>query len=402
MEKLNSFSFPEVPQGIKLLTWATSLRWFGWGFVETLIPIFLFSFSHNYADTGILRSVYGIVFILILPFVAWIANRISSKYLLITGLLMYPFISLSYFFAGSFGFVALIVVARALNGAAYALDSIGRDTYIRSHTDDTNISRSFGYFDTLTNFWWLVAVAISIALVKWVAIKYLFLAIFPTALLALFFVLKIPADKKMLNREENPLPFLSSYKEFFQTIFQWNGRLLYLTALLFLIDSVWLVISFFVPIHAYAQGDSLVNVMLLTGFVTLPSLLALPLGVFADKKWKATIPASLIAIMALLLLLTLSSHFYSQLVLVFIVGVLLQLVTLVINAEATQHVASEKMGSLSAGLQGAGELAEIIAPIVLGIGIEFLHFNETVTIVAAIVLLATLIPMIMKRFRLSK
>jgi MFS family permease len=168
METPNLFSFPEVPKGIKLVTWATSLRWFGWGFVETLVPIFLFSFNHNYADTGILRSIYGIVFILILPFVAWLANRVSSKYLLIAALLMYPFISLSYFFAGGFGLVALIVLARALNGAAYALDSVGRDTYIRSHTNDTNIARSFGYFDTLTNFWWLIAVAISIVLVKWI------------------------------------------------------------------------------------------------------------------------------------------------------------------------------------------------------------------------------------------
>lgn len=400
MEKIRLFFFPEVPKGIKLVTWATSLRWFGWGFVETLVPIYLFSFNHNYADTGILRSIYGIVFILILPFVAWLANRISSKYLLIAGLLMYPFISLSYFFAGGFGLVALIIIARALNGVAYALDSVGRDTYIRSHTTENNIASSFGYFDTLTNFWWLVAVAISLVLIKWVAIKYLFLAILPTALLALFFVTKISTDKKSFNKKENSLPFLSSYREFLQTIFQWNGRLLYITILLFVVDSIWIVISFFVPIYAYASGDSLVRVILLTGFVTLPSLLALPLGVFADKKWKSTIPTSFIAMSGLLLLLTMTTHFYTQLALVFIVGVLLQLVMLIANAEATQYVIPEKMGSLSAGLQGASELAEIMAPIVLGIGIEVLTFNITIRVFAVVVLLIMMAPVFIKSFQI--
>src|SRR3989344_2171452 len=93
----------DQPAGIKLITLATTIRWIGWGFVEGFLPVFLFSFADSYAETGAFQSIYELVFVLAVPFVGMIADKISSKTILVIGLLIYPFIGFSYYWAGVTG-----------------------------------------------------------------------------------------------------------------------------------------------------------------------------------------------------------------------------------------------------------------------------------------------------------
>jgi MFS family permease len=134
----------KIDQGIRIITWATGVRWFGWGLFETLFPVFLFSFSGSFAETGFFKSIYYIFFLLAAPIAGLLADRIRATHVIILALCVYPFIGLSYFLAGFFGVSIFIVIARALNGAAYAFDVIGRHTYVRRHVAPEHVGRTFG------------------------------------------------------------------------------------------------------------------------------------------------------------------------------------------------------------------------------------------------------------------
>ena len=82
------FNGKKIPGDVKLLTWATTVRWIGWGVVEALVPIFLLSFAKSYAETGLLSSMYDIAFIISLPFVGLLADKISSRTILILGMIL--------------------------------------------------------------------------------------------------------------------------------------------------------------------------------------------------------------------------------------------------------------------------------------------------------------------------
>ncbi len=383
MQRLFKIFNPDIEPGVRLISIATSVRWFGWGFAEAFLPVFLFSFVHTYAETGLLRSVYGIIFLFVLPIVSWFADRVPSKKLMIAALLLYPFISLSYFSAGAWGIVVFVICARLTNGVAYALDSIGRSTYVRTHARGSSIATSFGFIDSLANFWWLIAVFASVFLVRYIPVHYLFLAIIPTSLIAILFVLKLPNGLTSTGLDkETKFSLTGSYGGFLKTIVSWGSRVRWLAVLSFFVSVVALVGEFFMPIYAFTQNESLWRVMLLTGFATLPSLLSSPLGIIADKYrrtifWTCGISALFLFALAFL------SSFPAQLILVFLIGVSLQLLSLAVDREVTFQVPRDQIGSLSGAFQGIGQASEIIGPIVLGIMIDLVSMQTTIIMLGA-------------------
>ena len=143
----------DIPIGVRVLTFATSIRWIGWGFAESLIPIFLFSFGHSHANAGILKSFYDIAFIIALPLIGVLADRMRGTTLILIGLGLYVFVGTGYLLAGITGLVIFIVIARFFNGIGYAFDSVGRETYFRRHTPKEKLATVFGYFDSFASFW---------------------------------------------------------------------------------------------------------------------------------------------------------------------------------------------------------------------------------------------------------
>ena len=83
--------------------------------------------------------------------------QISSKTLLIIGLLIYPFIGISYYLAGATGLILFVIFARGINGLSYCLDTIGNNTYIRRMTPKGVVASSFGYMASTANFFWAVS-----------------------------------------------------------------------------------------------------------------------------------------------------------------------------------------------------------------------------------------------------
>jgi len=383
MKKLRALFLPEIDGDIRLIALATSVRWFGWGFVEAFMPVFLFTFSATYAETGVLKSIYGIVFLLSLPIVSWFADRVSSKKLMIAALLVYPLISLSYFAAGMWSIVALVVLARFLNGIGYSLDSTGRSTYIRTHAAKDKVGTSFGYVDAVTNFWWLLAVLVSIFAVNFVPIPYLFLPIAPTALIGILLLRKLPTVSQKAEASSTPVSLLSFYSTFFKVIAGWSKKVRCLGAVAFFVEVLATVGEFFIPIYAFTQNESISNVMLLTVFATIPSLLSAPLGMIADK-YKKILPLVCLLLAPLLIMLAFSVSFAFQLVLVFLVSISLQLLSLTIERAITLQVVDKELGTLSGAFQGVSQLAGIIGPILIGIALDLFQMPAVLLALALI------------------
>ncbi len=360
-----------IPRSIKVLTVARSVRWFGWGMCETLIPVLLFSFSHSYVEAGLFRSIYNIVFILSLPIVSILADKIPAKKLILFALALYPLIGLSYFVAGVLGTALFIVIARAINGVTWCCDSVGSDTYLRRFAFSDHISKSFGYLSALPNLSWMIAALISILFIPFVPITWLFLAIIPTSLIALIILRSAPADEipvqsniRSLGRFQNMLDVLKGIKDFKMEI--WG--LAYLT---FFVACVDLLGTFFIPLFTYTDSNSLPRVVIISVIFAIPSAFAFWFGAFVDRVSKGKFVVwSLTAVVILLGVLSFMPGYVFQLIGIFILGILTVCISLAIQALATKASARENYGKIGGIMTGADEMGAMLGPIMIGLLID--------------------------------
>ncbi|MFZ3015713.1 MAG: MFS transporter, partial [Minisyncoccia bacterium] len=250
---LNFFKEKDISVGTRILTIATSIRWIGWGFAETLISVFIFSFAVNYAGAGLLKSMYEIALIIMLPLAGIFADRIKPTTLILIGLSLYIIVGTSYLFAGLTGLAIFIVIARLFNGFGCALDSVGRETYFRRNNPPSKLATVFGYFDTVANFWWIVAALFGIILVKFVPIHWLLFLIVPTVIISIFIIWK-------WGRKNDSAPVVAdgqkaNYKDLIREFKSWNLQLKLITGFNFFIAFTGSIISFFLPIQMYKEGS---------------------------------------------------------------------------------------------------------------------------------------------------
>jgi len=365
-----------IPKSIKLLTLARGIRWFGWGMCETLIPVLLFSFSRNYVDAGILRSIYDIVFLVSLPVVSILADRIPAKLLILLALGLYPLIGISYFIAGTLGTALFIVVARSINGVTWCLDSVGGDTYLRRFALDTQLSKTFGYLSSLPNFSWIIAALISIPLLPFVPIRWLFLTIVPTAFIAYFVLSKAPLDEVPI--QEKSSKYFQNLMTSIKGIPSWKPEVWGLAFLVFLVACIDLLGTFFIPLFTYTESNNLVHVVLITVVFAIPSAFAFWMGSFIDKVSKRIFIAISFLIAALLLILLSLTHQYTfQLIGIFILGILTVAITLALQSFATTISTKDHYGRIGGVMAGADELGAVIGPIAIGALID--HSGMSIT-----------------------
>ncbi len=407
LKKFREINFLHIPPGIRLISWATAIRYIGWGFVEVFIPVFLLSFTNNFAEIGFIRSVYDIVYLAALPVVSHLADRVSSKKIMLSGLVLYPLIALGYFFAGVYGAVIFVVIARCINGISFALDSVGKMTYMRRHSKD-RIGIILGYFETLANFWWLVAGVAGLFLIKIVPIHVLFLLIIPTVLVAIFLISKIsehsrehaPTGNK-IRLQDMVLAVGRDYALMIGFIWRWTIEQKYISILYAYLSIVFVVISFFLPLVSFAENQSYTMVFLLTALAILPMLFGVPLGWLADKANWLTLRRMIFLVICFLITIPFLSavSFVYTLVAVFILGLCLNYSMLVLERSATDHESRGHMGSLSGAFLSVSQAAQVVAPICIGFFIDRLSAPIAIWIVCVIGLVL-IVPMYLKKIRI--
>src|SRR3989339_179184 len=298
----------EIPKGIKLLILATSIRWIGWGLGEAFIPLFLFMFSANFLETGLLTSVFNIVFFLSIPLAGYLADNIKIKYMIIAGLMIYVLIGLGYFLAGITGAIIFVIIARGLNGLAFSLDQVGRETYIIRNSPKNKISSMFGKFDFITTFWWVLSVIIGFCLVKFlsVPIHWLLFFIAPCAIISALILSRLKEKKKKNNKDKKRI--LETYTQLFNNVKNFNNELKIILFLAFIIG----IISSSIFALVYAT----------------PALFGKYLGKIADKKRERIYIFSFCSIILIFIGIIVIKNYFIMLLIVFLASTIFELLSL--------------------------------------------------------------------------
>ncbi len=382
--------FPDgvVPKDIKLLTWATTIRWIGWGVVESLVPVFLFSFAGSYAETGLLGSVYDLTFLFAVPLAGLLIDKISARTVLIIGLCIYPFIGFSYFWAGFTGMALFVVIGRFLNGIGYAFDSVGRSTYFRRHADGAIMGKVFGYFDSVTTFFWVLAVLSSLILIKSFPLHQLFLAIIPTSFIALGMLFYLKKDYRAEHLTQNIRAVFSDgiFYSLWNEVKGWNSHLRLIGFLTFFLGFMGVVSSFIIPLDVWINGANLSQVILIGAASALPSVFSIYLGTLADKYRKGSVIFGILFLGILFFLLGLTNNFPVQLVIAFCISLCINQIAYAFENIITSLTNKEHYGKMSSLLSDSGTLGSLFGPIVLGVLIDWQGTSATLTIMAAITL----------------
>lgn len=376
-----------LPYGVRIIAWTRAIRWFGWGLGEALIPIFIFSFSNSFAEAGLFRSTVEIMGLLTLPIIGVWVDRVSAKHLILISLLLYPLVGVSYFFAGLFGMAIFIVFARGLNGFLWQLENVGIATYYRRMADSLNVGASFGYIDTWSTFVWILAALIGIIFIKLqTPIHWLLLAIAPFALFAYFTALRAPKDK-VGNGHENPkkTSFISSYGSTMREWRTWDNHLWLLGALTFFSGIVGALMWFFIPIDAFIEGANLPMVVLLAIIGALPCLFGHRLGKLADTKNKyVLITIGLVAVAVITLGLAVFPNYVFKLIASFILGIILELFYVAQSSLITSLGSPDTYGQRGSAFESIGTLGDLVAPLLLGIGLDILGFTGIAYVITGV------------------
>jgi len=352
----------DIPYGVRIITLITSIRWFGWGFAEALIPVLLFSFGNSFAEAGFLKASFDIAFILSLPVIGILADRVRATTLILVGACLYLFVGLGYFLAGVTGLVVFIVIARLINGVSWGLDMVGRETYIMRHAAKNKVATVFGYFDTVANFWWVVAALIGIVLVKYVSITTLLFLITPFSFLSLLVILRFRKHEEKLHAIPHAFS-INLWKE----VKSWGLFLKGILGFNFLIAFTGAVVVFFLPIEVYKEGGSLTPVILMGIAYVLPTLTGWSLGKVFDKTGYKSLVTGLVLFALLLASLAFMTSLYWKIAIMFAISSILELISVGSNELIASSTNPEHFGRVEGVMRSVSSIGEMLGPLTVGI-----------------------------------
>ena len=372
-----------LPRGIRILALARAIRWIGWGLGEALIPIFIVAFSHTFAEMGLFSSTVEIVSLISLPVIGLWADRGPAKTLILVSLLLYPVVGISYFLAGSLGAAVLIVLARAVNGFTWELENVGIETYYRRITHRGKLATSFGFLDTWSNAGWICAALVGMSVVSFIPIQNLLLGISPFALIAYLVVLRAPKDLVTRSYTARKHSIIGLYRRILIEWRSWNSQLRLLSRLVLFSSFVTALTDFFLPIDAYLQGANLPMVVLLAIFGSMPSLFGIQLGRIADTHDKNRLVAFGLLVVAAVALGNIAFPFYwFKLVTVFILGIMVELFSVVKSSLVTTLGPAESYGIRGSAFETIVTVGDLLAPLVIGVILDVLGFWQLACVVA--------------------
>ncbi len=375
--------FLNARNDVRTIALARTVRWIGWGFGEPLLPVFIALFAATFAEAGLIRSVYDLVTLLALPVVGKLADKYPARTLILVALILYPLIGIGYFLAGVTGFALFIVATRLLNGAVWAVESVGVDTYYRRMTPANEIGSAFGYIDMLANLGWMLAALASIWLSVFIPIHWLLLAITPFALAAFFIARKVSPDTIAIPVPQ-PLTRLPLQK-LFSRFKKWGARMYLLGTLVFLTDILSTLSSFFVPIYIYQETGSATEAIVIAIISAVPSLFGFQLGKLVDTAGEKKVLAIGLAMVVMSLL---TAYYYDEwlvlLLIVFVIEVALELFTLAQKSYVTKFSPPALWGEQGSTMHAIGVLGGIIGPVIIGISFDVLSVEFTFLVLAGL------------------
>ncbi len=376
-----------ISREVKIASWATAILWFGWGFGESLIPVFLYQFSNSYAESGLLKSVYDITALLVIPLIGYYADRISTRKMMLVGIGLYFLIAFNYYLAGALACALFIVIARFINGFAWPLTRVSQENYICNYTPKDKVARAFGYFDTLTVVAWAIAVCSSLFLVSKLAIYQLLFFIAPAAAIAFivaWFLPRGPKLKKIGRLKFNFLPYRGIIKE----IMRWPLKLKTVILSGLLISFVSSAFFFFIPIEVWKTGSDLKQVIILAIFYSLPEAAGSLLGWVVDKiKVNKSLFFCFFGLFTVTVLSIFFTNFIWRLTALLLFGIFIETIVLARRQLIVDFNKNCGYGSINAILGEVTGLGELIGVILVGVIIDFINLPAALILMSLILVL---------------
>jgi len=390
----------KVSREVKIVSWSTAVLWFGWGFGESLIPIFLFQFAHSYAETGLLKSVLDVTTLLVTPVIGYYADKISIKKMMLVGIALYFLVALNYFFAGALAVTLFIIIARILNGIAWPLTCTSRESYICKYTPRRYMARAFGYFDTVGILSWIIAVCLSLFLVQKFAIHQLLFLIAPAAVISFAIALFLPNDTKLKKIKALKFSFLP-YRETIKEIKHWPTKLRILILSSFLISLVSSAFFFFIPIEVWKSDSDLKQIIILAIFYSLPEAAGNLLGWVIDKiKVDRSLILSFLGSIIVIVASIFWSSFLWRLSALILVGIFIETIALarrqlIADFNIKNNFLFAKthfsFGGISAILDEITSMGSFAGIILAGALIDLISFSAALWFLAAVLIVVVVI-----------
>lgn len=373
-----------LPSDIKYIAYARAVRWTGWGFGETLLPVFLLSFSSSFAETGLLGSILEIVTLICLPVLGGLADNISARLLILTSILLYPLIGFGYFLAGITGLMVWIVAVRALNGLLWSMENIGTETYYRRRAPREHLGIAFGYIDAVSMFGWTAAAIAGIFLVRYFEIHELILLTVPFALVGFIIALRAPRDEPA-HRGFPLSASLHAYRDTLRELQTWGRDLYLLGTLAFFVGALESAAYLFLPIYAYVQENNLVSAILVGVVTAIPYLFAYRLGSITDSFGARQAFLGSLAILGLSLFFAgVIDSLIVTMAAAFVVALMLELFNLTTKSYITRYSSSGAYGRRGGLMNFIATLGAIFGPLFLGVLFDVAGPSNTFIVLAMI------------------
>lgn len=359
-----------MPVGARVIAVATGIRWIGWGMTEPLIPIFLFSLVGKYGTSGLIFSSGEIVFLIVLPIAGILADRYSLKPFLIGGLLFFFFDGL-WVVAAFTGIASIALLADVFDGVAVASDVVGRATYLRRYTSSQRLASTIGYQTAIINSGWIVGAFISILAVRFVSLGWIFFAIIPTNLLALWVLTRYLRIDPVTRSNARTLKSSDNrYWQVWSHVLRRNDELPVLAFLMLFLNVLSGLTSFLVPIYAYTEGASLQQILVLGIIGILPETFASLFGRIADSWRGKSLPLGF-AIIALSLAPLAVISFPVLFVITLVLKMVLVVLVLAIESMITTRVSFDYYGRITAVFEGLKVLGRFLGAVGLGFALDY-------------------------------
>lgn len=364
--------FRKIPKLAKNITTLTSLEWFGWGIVETLIPVFVFSIVGNYTQTAIIESIFTITFLISVPFAAVYADRFSLKKMFLLAVLLCIVTGFSYFIASILGSIIFIIFAKFIIGVSTSIGKIARDTAFLRYGNF--IGSIFAFFSSLSNIAWLSGIIVSFFIAPILNIKWLFLALVTFNIMAIPLIMNLP---EMKAKNQNPIPKIKDVlkntlklKAF--KYFQKKERFpIFITKI---IPSIILVLpTTFLSISSYINSGDIRTAILIGGVSALPAIFSIFMAHLADTSPRKSVLLGFLLLATSLMVFPFANTLLIQLAVAFLAGVGAEIIFLSSMVIIKEEIPEHHLGDVEGSFSVLESLGSILGTILIGFLLDRLN-----------------------------
>ncbi len=308
-------------ENTSLVDWAifaTGVEVFIWGLVDPLYSVFINSVVNDYFLVGLIFAFKSAVGLLSIFFLNRILRHIPSLQALFISYVMVFVVFITFFFAGIFHSMVLLLIASLVNGVAFILRKNAKQDILMNEITEETAGAILGKNVATSYTFWAIGMCIGgfgLFLFEKISLPHVYL-ITAGLWISLYFLFstKLPFFTKIKKEDIwNDIKEVFVKDKIFLSAFRnmkkYSSELNYSIVLVMFMEMTSRISLLFVPLLAQSLGLPLFQVFLLSAFMLLPMVFTYWFSKIADKYNKLTLIVYGISLSLLpLIFLTTTNH----------------------------------------------------------------------------------------------